>query len=185
MSSLWAGTRVRLRGVEPEDWQVFQGFAEHSGDMRAVDRVYPPRSARWFRESTTSRSTQVGENLDLAIESRETGHLVGGLSTSGVDRRAGRFSYGIGIGHQHQRRGYAADAVGLLLRYMFGEQRFHKCEVKVYEFNEASLALHRSLGFTEEGRLRSHEFFGGKHWDAYLLGMTLPEFLDRWDLPEV
>ncbi|WP_026424230.1 GNAT family N-acetyltransferase [Actinokineospora inagensis] len=185
MSSLWTGARVRLRGVEPEDWQTFQAFADHTGDMRAVDRVYPPRSTRWYRETTTGRATAPGEDLDLAIESRETGHLVGSLSTAGVDRRAGRFSYGIGIGHPHQRRGYASDAVGLLLRYMFGEQRFHKCEVKVYEFNEPSLALHRSLGFTVEGRLRAHEFFGGRHYDAILLGMTLPEFLDRWEFPQV
>ncbi|RLK53736.1 GNAT family N-acetyltransferase [Actinokineospora cianjurensis] len=185
MSSFWTGTKVRLRGVEPADWEVFQSFAEHSADARAADRLHPPRSAAWFRESIAKRATHGGEDLDLAIESRRTGEVVGALSTGGVDRRAGRFSYGIGVGHQHQRNGYAREAIALLLGYMFSEQRLHKCEVKVYEFNDASLSLHRSLGFVEEGRLRAHEFFGGRHWDAVLLGMTLPEFLDRWELPEV
>ncbi|GAA3043045.1 GNAT family N-acetyltransferase [Actinokineospora globicatena] len=185
MSSFWTGKRVRLRGVEPADWEVFQSFTEHSADQRAVDRLYPPRSAAWFQEATAARAKQPGTDLDLAIESLETGELVGSLSTHGVDRRAGRFGYGIGIGHQHQRNGYAAEAVVLLLRYMFGEQRMHKCEAKVYEFNEPSLGLHRSLGFTEEGRLRAHEFLAGRHWDAVLLGMTLPEFVARWELPQV
>lgn len=45
---------------------------------------------------------------------------------------------------------------------MFGEQRYHKCEVGIYDFNHASLALHHRLGFTEEGRLRDHEFFAGR-----------------------
>jgi RimJ/RimL family protein N-acetyltransferase len=58
---------------------------------------------------------------------------------------------------------------------MFGERRFHKCEVEVYAFNDASLALFRKLGFIEEGRLREHEFFAGGHHDLVLLGRTAVE----------
>ncbi len=82
---------------------------------------------------------------------------------------------GVEIGRAHRRRGYAREAVSLLLGYMFREERFHKCEVEVYAFNEASLALFRCLGFAEEGRLREHEFVGGVHHDVVVLGITGPE----------
>jgi RimJ/RimL family protein N-acetyltransferase len=72
----------------------------------------------------------------------------------------------------HQRRGYASEAVLLLLRFMFGERRYHKCEVHIYAYNLASLALHRSLGFVDEGRLRDPEFFAGGHHDVVVMGMT-------------
>lgn len=69
-----------------------------------------------------------------------------------ADPAAGRFGYGIAIGRPYQRRGYASEAVVILLRYLFGERRYHKCEVGIYAYNEPSVALHRRLGFVEEGR---------------------------------
>lgn len=42
--------------------------------------------------------------------------------------------------------------------------------------NEASLALMRRLGFTEEGRLREHVFFAGRHHDLVLMGLLADEF---------
>lgn len=74
-------------------------------------------------------------------------------------------------------------AVPLLLNHMFGERRLHKCEANVWAFNAPSLALHRKLGFTEEGRLRDHEFLAGRHHDVVLFGMTAPEFAARHPFP--
>ncbi|SDD66550.1 GNAT family N-acetyltransferase [Actinokineospora iranica] len=183
---VWTGAKVRLRGVEPQDWEAFMAFDRHSADMRAADRVHPPRSAEGYRRWAAEQATrEASDDLGLAIESLADGALVGMVSTSGVDRRAGRFGYGIGIGRAHQRRGYAADAVVLLLRYLFGEQRLHKCEAAVHAYNEPSLALHRALGFRVEGRLRDHEFFAGRHHDVVLFGMTADEFGGRHRFPEV
>ncbi|WP_228122974.1 GNAT family N-acetyltransferase [Saccharothrix syringae] len=174
---MWVGERVRLRGVEPEDWEAFMRFSGHSGDMRAVDRVYPPRSAAGHREWALARATAAtgGDEFTLAVEAG--GVVVGRVSTHNADQRAGRFGYGIGIGHEYQRRGYAAEAVGLLLDFMFAERRYHKCEAGVYAFNGPSLALHRKLGFREEGRLRDHEFSAGRHHDMVLFGVLADEWL--------
>lgn len=184
MTSIWAGRKVRLRGIEPEDWQAFQRFDEHSADMRNADMIHPPRANAGYREWAASQSTKqiVGDELLLAIESRIDQKLVGALSTHHVDQRAGRFSYGISIGHDHQRRGYATDAVVVLLMYMFGERRLHKCEVGIHAFNDASVELHRRLGFQFEGRLRDHEFFAGRHHDLVMMGLTVNEFAARHSL---
>ncbi|MFD4715668.1 GNAT family N-acetyltransferase [Streptomyces sp. NPDC058430] len=80
------------------------------------------------------------------------------------------------IGAGHRREGDAAEAVVMLLRYMFDERRFHKCEARVFAYNEASLAFQRRLGFVEEGRLRDHVFHRGRHHDLVLLGMPGREF---------
>ncbi|MBC6445798.1 GNAT family N-acetyltransferase [Actinokineospora xionganensis] len=92
-------------------------------------------------------------------------------------RRAGRFGYGVSIGRDHQRRGYAAEAIILLLTYMFGERRCHKCEVSVDAFNEASIALHTKIGFHTEGWLRDYGFSAGRHHDVIVMGMTITEFV--------
>ena len=182
MSSSWVGNVVRLRAVEPEDWEVFRSFDENSVDMRRGDKIHPPRSDASQRRRAEEVALR-NDPLMLAIESLADGKLVGSVSAALMDHRAGRFSYGIAIGGEHKGHGYASDAVPLLLNFMFGERRFHKCETGVWAFNEPSLAFHRKLGFTEEGRLRDHEFFAGRHHDVVLFGMTAPEFAARHPFP--
>lgn len=179
MNPIWSGRRVRLRGIEPADWRSFMHFDEHAA--RAADRTHPPRSAEGYRHWAAHRAVQTAptDEFQLAIETLRDGVLVGSLSTAQADPHAGRFSYGVGIGQQYQRNGYANDAIGILLTFMFGERRYHKCEVGIYGFNEASLALHRKLGFQQEGRLREHEFFGGHYHDLVMMGVTAGEFADR------
>jgi RimJ/RimL family protein N-acetyltransferase len=187
MTSIWAGRKVRLRGIEPEDWQAFMGFDQYTADVRSVENIHPPRSAAGYRQWATERSTQVmdDDTFQLAIESLAENALVGALSTTAVQRCAGRFKYGIGIGRDHQRRGFASDAIVVLLTYMFAERRFHKCEADIYAFNEGSIELHKKLGFQIEGRLREREYFAGRHHDLVVMGMTRPEFTERYPLPEV
>jgi len=185
MSSFWVGDLVRLRGIEPEDWEAFRKFDEDTDDMRRSHRIDHPFSAARQREWAEQASLKKpdGDRFQLAVESLADGVLVGSVSAFFLDYRAGRFGYGIALGSEHKGRGYGSDAVPLLLRFMFGERRFHKCEAGVWAFNEPSIAFHRKLGFTEEGRLRDHEFFAGRHHDAVLFGMTAPEFAARHPYP--
>ncbi|TWD84324.1 RimJ/RimL family protein N-acetyltransferase [Kribbella amoyensis] len=178
MGLIWAGERVRLRGIEAEDWSDFQRFDQDSEVQRDADMIHPPRSAAaslaWAEEQSTRQIEQ--DRMQLAIEALETDTLVGALSTGETDLRAGRFSYGVAIGRDYHRRGYATDAVKILLRYMFNERRYHKAEAGVYAYNKASLALHERLGFQQEGCLRDHEFLDGAYQDLIVFGMTADEF---------
>ncbi|MEU3830677.1 GNAT family protein [Streptomyces sp. NPDC029080] len=176
MTSFWTGRRVRLRGVEPEDWTAFMGFAvdeERSGDL-----LYPPRSAEGFRAWTKEQAVAKadGDCFSLAVEALDTGQIVGAVGSHFADPRAGRFEYGITMGAGHRRKGYATEAVVMLLRFMFAERRYHKCEARIFGCNEASLAMHRRLGFTEEGHLRDHVFFAGRHHDLVVMGILADEF---------
>ena len=70
----------------------------------------------------------------------------------------------------------ASEAVRLVLRWAFGEARYQKCDVTIYEFNEASVAFHRHLGFAEEGRRRRAVYTAGGFYDELLFGITAEEF---------
>ncbi|MBV6699645.1 GNAT family N-acetyltransferase [Kitasatospora aureofaciens] len=178
MTSFWTGERVRLRAIEPDDWSALMRFDEDSEYQRAGNAVSPPRSADWYRgwskEQAAAKSD--GDTFQLAVEALDTGELVGLVGSYEADPRAGRFTAGITIGTEYQRQGYAAEAAILLLRYMFTERRFHKCETRAYAYNEPSLALQRRLGFVEEGRLRYHTYQAGRHHDLVLMGMLAEEF---------
>ncbi|MEU9059711.1 GNAT family protein [Streptomyces sp. NPDC048430] len=177
MSDMWTGEKVRLRGVEPDDWEGFCDLARNTLDVRDADQVEPPRSAESFRSWTADRAGRPpgGEAFRLVVEGLADRAFAGSVTVGETDSRAGRFRTGIVISRDHRRRGYAAEATELVLTYMFAEQRYNKCEVEVYAFNESSLALYRRLGFVEEGRLREHEFFAGGYHDVVLLGITAAE----------
>ncbi|MEU7579941.1 GNAT family protein [Streptomyces sp. NPDC041068] len=176
MTSFWTGKRIRLRGIEPEDWTTLRGFAVD--EDRLGDVLHPPRSAASFRTMTKEQAAAKPDDdcFGLAIEAVATGETVGAIGSHQADPRAGWFEYGITMGADHRRKGYAAEAAVMLLRFMFAERRYHKCEARIFAHNEASLALHRRLGFAEEGRLRDHEFFAGRHHDLVMMGMLADEF---------
>ncbi len=175
---------MRLRGIEPEDWRAFEGFAvdeERSGDL-----LQPPRSAERFRVWAKEQAVaEFGDDcFTLAVEAVDTGQNVGAVGSHHADPRAGRFEYGITMGAGHRRKGYAAEAVVMLLRFMFAERRYHKCEARIFAHNEASLALHRRLGFVEEGRLRDHVFLAGRHHDLVVMGILADEFAELHPMGE-
>ncbi|MGM0344670.1 GNAT family N-acetyltransferase [Streptomyces sp. Adlamb9] len=177
MSDIWTGEKVRLRGVEPGDWEGFRDLARNTVDVRNSDLLEPPRSDEGFRAWTAERAGRPpgGDAFRLVIETLADRAFAGTVTVGETDNRAGRFKTGIAVTRDHRRKGYAAEATELLLTYVFAEQRHHKCEVEIHAFNDASLALYRKLGFTEEGRLRQHEFLAGDFHDVVLLGITAPE----------
>ena len=111
----------------------------------------------------------------FTIEDLE-GNDVGGISWHTRSPKNGTFGFGITIGRPHREKGYAEDAVRILLRYAFLERRFQKCSSGCVHTNEASIRLHRKLGFVEEGRRRRQFFMNGQYYDDLLFGLTREEF---------
>ncbi|MHB1317513.1 MAG: GNAT family N-acetyltransferase, partial [Anaerolineae bacterium] len=118
---------------------------------------------------------EVNGMILFGIEDLE-GQTVGGLSLHSQDRVNGTFSFGITVARQHWGRGYARDAVRILMRYGFWEQRYQKCNSACAHSNEPSMRMHRGLGFVEEGRRRRQMFYDGRYHDEVLWGMTREEF---------
>lgn len=130
-------------------------------------------------EGTTVRIRAIeasDDELQFVIEACGTGDVVGSLSTHDSVPRTGVFSYGIEVFPDFRRRGYAGEAITLLLAYYFEERRYQKCNVTTYDYNRASIALHRALGFQPEGRLRRTAYTAGEHHDELLYGITAEEF---------
>ena len=176
----WQGELVRLRAVEPGDWQLFRALDRDTGVQRDGHLVPFPRSderaRQWALETSTAKPE--GDNYRWVIEISD-GTPVGSLNTHGCDARNGTLEFGITIGREHWGKGYASEAIRLLLRYFFGERRYQKANSSIYEFNARSLAMHRKFGFQDEGRIRRSLFTNGRHFDTLVLGMTAEEFFER------
>ena len=177
--SLWVGDKVRLRAVRQDDWPYYVEFDEDSLGARNVSFINPPKSRETHKKETEELSTRTSECacFALAIENLDGGEMVGGISTSQCDARAGSFKYGLAVRSRSRRRGYGGDAARIILGYMFRERRFHKCTVEIYDFNSASIEFHEGLGFSHEGRLREQTFAHGRYCDVVVMGLIADEFL--------
>jgi RimJ/RimL family protein N-acetyltransferase len=169
--------------LETSDWAFFLDLDRESEAARSVDQMHLPRSVQgyqqWAEEQAKAKPT--GDECFLVIESLVDPAPVGSIAVTQADRRSGRYMHGISIHQDFRSRGFAREAIVLLQRYMFGELRYHKCEVAVYAYNDASLRLHESVGFVREGVLRDHEFLAGRYIDLVRLGMTAEEFATRYE----
>lgn len=178
-ASIWIGDKVQLRAREPEDVQAIP-VQENTADERSGWMIMPPRSRiatkKLFEEAAEQHPGPETLEFDLAIARRADNLMVGGINVNEVDQINGTFAYGVGLISEHKGNGYAAEAVLLVLRFMFYERRFQKCEAHVYDYNSASISLHRKLGFVEEGRLRRHLFLAGEYRDELVFGITVDEF---------
>jgi RimJ/RimL family protein N-acetyltransferase len=178
--NIWQGRLVRLRAVEPGDWQAHWEWNLDSDAARHAYSVPFPSSREQVRQ-WAERESLDGPQRDAFRFQIETldGALAGTLNTHGCDPRHGTFGYGLAIRPEHQRRGYAAEAIDLLLRFYFTELRYQKATVSVYSFNEPSIRLHQRLGFQQEGRVRRRIYTRGQFWDEIIFGITDDEWAAR------
>jgi len=180
--NFWQGSKARLRALEPRDWEVFHAFDADTEVARLCDQVHFPRSSEgtqaWAKEEATAKP---GSDAFRWVIENEAGVIVGTINTFGCDRRTGAFKYGLAIAREHWRRGYAREAICIVLRYYFRELRYQKVNVHIYDFNEASIKLHEKLGFQHEGRLRRMLYADGAFHDEIHMGLTAEEFEARWN----
>ena len=173
----WKGEHVELRGLEIGDAPFFYEWNKEMDTQKNLDHIWFPssmlRQEKWV-EKQALKSIE-GDSYFFVIANKE-GEKVGMIHAKDCDQKNGNFSYGVGILEGQRQRGYASAAIQMVLRYYFQELRYHKAQVSIYEFNEASIHLHRKLGFQEEGRLREMIYGGNAFHDVLKFGLLKREF---------
>ena len=177
MYNHFEGSLIRLRAVKPEDAEIVQRHLQDCEISRRDSYIDWPESLAEVQQHL-EKQDKPGRKDDkgLIIETLD-GQVVGGVNIQLTDPRNGTFSLGIGLGERSAwGKGYAREAMLLILRHMFHERRYQKCNIGVYAFNERAIGLYRRLGFVEEGRLRRVYFTNGEYHDEILMGQTREEF---------
>ena len=83
---------------------------------------------------------------------------------------------GCWIAPDEQGKGYATEASRLCLDHAFADRGLHKVLARVFEHNDASMAVRDKLGFQQEGRLREQDYIRGAYRDTLLFGLLAAAF---------
>ena len=80
--------------------------------------------------------------------------------------------------NKYRKKGYATNAVALIVHYAFNELRLNKLNVSVNEGNVPSETLIQKIGCKKEGVFKENVFYDGKYVNVNLYGMTGEQFYD-------
>jgi RimJ/RimL family protein N-acetyltransferase len=177
---LWQGKQVRLRPLEAGDADtIYEGSLDTPSRQSLQLGTELPQSKEVIKEFLDKYSgcKDVDGIIIFAIETFDGKH-VGGISYHCQNIKNGTFSMGLGVYRPYWGNGYATDAARILLRYAFNERKNQKCNSACILDNEASIALHKKLGFVEEGRRRRMFFYDNQYHDEILFGMTVEEYTE-------
>jgi len=173
----WQGEKTRLRPWRLEDAEIrFMASLDSPTLAFHQDGIELPTSLdlqkEWLEKVTRSNDSDV---IRFAMENLE-GVIVGWITLHSRDPTNGTFGFGVAVYREYRRNGYAVDAVRIILKYGFWEQRYQKCNSECISINDASIRMHEKLGFIKEGQIRRNMFHKGTYCDDVLFGMTREEF---------
>ena len=177
LGCFWQGDKIRLRAFSVGDVEVLRAEEQDSEAIRLSEgTIKPLESPETLKDSIEREAKQPpDQDLRLVVETLD-GTMVGDANLRDWNNRSGTFTFGIRIFRAYRRRGFATEAVQLLLRYGFYELRCQKANSITLCGNEPSVRLHRIFGFRDEGRIRRAIYTEGRYFDKLLFGLTSEEF---------
>jgi [ribosomal protein S5]-alanine N-acetyltransferase len=168
------GRRVHVRHPRAADREAFLAAVRRSRQLHRPWVTAPSDDAGFDRLVRTANRPSSQRFLVCRNGDDE---LVGVANLSQIFLGPFRNAYlGYYTFSPHDAQGLMREGLQVTLRYAFGALDLHRVQANVQPGNERSMALVRSLGFTEEGYARRYLKIGGR-WRDHVLFAILAEDL--------
>lgn len=144
---------VLLRALEPEDLEFLYRL-ENDETIWEVSNTQTPYSKFVLKQYLENAHKDIYEvkQLRLAIVSKDSGELAGFIDLFDFDPKNGRVGIGVVVYSSDQRnKGYAKNALGLLLDYCQQHLQVHQVYANIGADNLPSISLFENLGFVKSG----------------------------------
>ena len=169
-----AATRVRLRRFQPADLDAFvtyRSFAEVAR-YQSWDAPYPRTAGEQLIAQMAAQDPDTpGQWFQFAVVLRATEELIGDCAARPLPDDPLQVEIGFTIAPGHQGQGYATEAGGRLLAYLFRSRGKHRVTASCDPRNAASIGVLDRLGMRREGHLRESTWAKGEWTDDLLYGL--------------
>ena len=171
--------RLILRRFEDSDLTPFVAYRNDPEVARyqSWDSCDEQEAKAIIREMGAGRVGVPGKWFGFAIESKETGTLIGDCALRVDEHEPYRAEIGFTLAREHQGRGFASEAVARVLDYAFGVLGLHRIIAIADCRNAPSVALLERLGIRREGHFLENVWFKGRWSDEYLYAVLRHEWL--------
>jgi RimJ/RimL family protein N-acetyltransferase len=174
------GKSVRLRPIQRDDLPHLRRWAADPDLMRHW--ANPAALVSWdqFEADPAGRFSKFDSAGYFIIED-QNGTPIGRIEFERLSERERSAEVMILIGEAEARgKGYGADAMVALLRYLFHQRDLHRVSLTVLAWNTAAIRSYEKVGFVTEGTLREDLYFDGGRHDQLVMSILRPEFDARW-----
>lgn len=160
--NFFTGKIIRLLPFEKEDiplslrWNNDEAINTFNGS-RIPNSLLEQND--WYEKTQHDKSKR-----KLVIANHE-GEKVGMITLFNIDTKNQNCEIGIYISPEHQKKGYAREALNLLVSFCFYEMNMHKVYAKILSFNKPSVLLFESVGFKFEYAMKECFFTNGDFID--------------------
>ncbi len=173
--TLLRGEKVHLRPFEPDDMKDVFYWANNpdaAGEFDVFNIENWAEVEKWFKEPGGPHKFTT-----LIIERNEGKTKVGVVGFYLSHPLLQNVEVGFGIWDPKERKkGYASEAVKLLVEYLFSTQNISRVQATTNVLNEPAQRVLEKCGFVKEGQLRKALFTNGKFHDVYVYGVTREEW---------
>ena len=171
--------RLRIRGFNDSDLAPFMAYRNDPKVARyqSWDSCDEQQARAFIREMESAQPGVPGEWFQFAIESKQTGELIGDCGLRVDEAEPYRAEIGFTLAREYQGRGFASEAVSALLDYAFDTLGLHRVVAIVDCRNAPSVALLERLDLRREGHFVENVWFKGGWADEYLYAVLKDEWL--------
>ena len=155
--------RLVLRRSGPEDAAIIAAYRADPevNQYQGWDRT-DEESIRQQIEEMAERAPGEPGWVQLSLEERESGRLIGDVGLSPADDVPGAVKIGYTLAPPYQGRGYATEAVRALIGYAFDALGAELVQAYALAKNRPSIRLMERVGMHLTGRFEHHE--DGETW---------------------
>ena len=174
--------RLILRPFQDSDLEPFLAYRNDPevAKYQSWDVPYPRESGIQFVDfMKIANSNHQAVWYQVAVELKSTREMIGDVAfcTIVYDEQQALMGYSLARSYWHQ--GYAFEAVGCLLKYLFEDRGLHRVVAECDVENFASWKLLERLGFRREAHLLDNIYFKGKYGSEYHYAMLAHEWQKR------
>lgn len=170
------GERVYLDTLSREDCRAI--YDQYTFDPELLTEqpsmgVATEQADGWYDDI---QKQQGSVHVRLGVFRREDGLLLGDFALQDINWYNRSCSVGIGLLAAARGKGYAPEALRLLVVYGFGMLGLERIEASTLDVNIPAQRTLERVGFRPEGRQRGAVYIGGQRRDRLLYGLLRDEF---------
>lgn len=169
--------RVYLRALEIDDHMLIHKWRNDpevalffSGTRRFTSTL---NEKKWIEDRIFDKTS-----VSCAICLKDTDEMIGCAFINEIDPLNRTGKSGIFIGEKkYWSKGYATDALILILKHVFIDKGLQKVWAGVFEENKASLKMAEKCGYKVEGTMAKHAFVDGEFKNITMVAVFIEDFL--------
>ena len=163
------GEKSIIRAVNLEDIKYLLDWREDPEISFLLGRDLPisfENQKRWYEKTFNDDSKK-----KFIIETKDK-KIIGMIGIMNIDFKNRHCECGITIGDkEYWGEGFAVDSLNIIIKFLLEEWNMNRIYTRIYEYNEKSLNLFKSLGFVFDGKLKDFIFTDNKFYDMFILSL--------------